>query len=142
MAEFAVFNHAQNGNLGHCLVLLQDFDEAYTACRQGLKVRLEGGHVVVHHHATCDLCPNRREIKGSRFVCKTCPDMDLCESCMADYERRDMTQMCHGHSFLKIDKENVEDGPSDQVNELGESRIKWLKRLAQKYKEDSDFEQV
>ena len=54
------------------------------------------------HGAFCDECDYNASIVGVRYKCRTCPDLDLCESCMQKYERGECRRVCEGHSFLEI----------------------------------------
>jgi ankyrin repeat protein len=88
--------------LGYCLLFLQDLDNASKAFEQQIITSPKQG--VVTHNVSCDFCfsPN---IRGMRYICRTCPDIDLCSSCMETYENASSTRRCRHHDFLQIPSE-------------------------------------
>lgn len=46
------------------------------------------------------------------------------------------TRIGHGYSFLEIDLQNAEGDSIDHADELGKSRFRWLKHIAETYKEN------
>ncbi|XP_055332393.1 uncharacterized protein LOC129584283 isoform X2 [Paramacrobiotus metropolitanus] len=58
-------------------------------------ISTHGQNVTVHRQVTCDVCRST-PITGIRFKCLTCPDYDLCETCLARNHRQ--------HDFFAIRK--------------------------------------
>lgn len=49
----------------------------------------------------CDACS--RKVKDVTYVCRSCPNYDLCEKCMPKYDEGAVElQGCVGHSFLRV----------------------------------------
>lgn len=120
------YNH-----LGHCLLFIGDGEEAYTAFERSIinmPWRIEPIHSVI-----CDVCNANDRIKGTRFVCMTCADMDLCAQCMNKHNQEPHSKRCQGHQFLRIPRVDWEPLPQGHVNRIGETREEWLRRLADKY---------
>src|SRR5262249_35660282 len=62
--------------LGHCLMYLQEPGEALTAYEQQiLNPSIDSD---VSHNVVCDNC-QKDPIRGIRYVCTTCPNVDLCD---------------------------------------------------------------
>lgn len=61
----------------------------------------------------CDACEARQNKTDLFFVCKICPNTDLCEPCMEKYEREDVLTFCHGHDFLRVVASEARFQPSD-----------------------------
>jgi Zinc finger, ZZ type len=72
--------------LGHRLMFLQDFDEAGLSFQEQIVEGNDDGSPV--HEVHCDIC-NESNIVGSRFVCRICPDTDICADCMRQYPQED-----------------------------------------------------
>jgi ankyrin repeat protein len=119
-------------DLGHCLLFLQDLDNASKAFEQQIITSPKQG--VITHDVSCNFCfsPN---IRGMRYICRTCPDIDLCSSCMETYENASSTRRCRHHSFLQIPSEQWNDIYGDEVNHSGGLREHWLAQMVEKYGE-------
>ena len=63
--------------LGHCLSRLGHHGEARIAFEQQID------YFEIKHSVTCERC--EESIRGSRFVCYSCKDVDLCQSCVKCY---------------------------------------------------------
>ena len=117
--------------LGHCLMFLQESEDACIAFQQHiLKVDEDGNPV---HGVVCNLCDSSTDIKGTRFVCKSCPDQDLCEFCVQNYEHDTSVRRCRWHRFLHVP------GPDWKKTEVQDSLTygikEWLKGLVEHYGE-------
>lgn len=64
--------------LGHCLLRLADVEEARTSFEQQIKKVFSKDEP--QHNILCHGCEGDEDIIGSRFVCHTCADVDLCSS--------------------------------------------------------------
>lgn len=59
------------------------------------------------HAAICDGCEMRggdlESIEGTRYICRTCEDTDLCQRCMLEYDRRAFdVPSCRNHPFFAV----------------------------------------
>lgn len=118
--------------LGHCLLLIGDVKEAYTAFQQTMSYVSVGDTLT--HGARCDVCSDTTAaIKGNRFVCCKCPDTDLCEPCMDKHRDDFCLPTCEGHDFIKIPGDEWQRLPDGKVNTLSESPDEWLNRIQEKY---------
>lgn len=115
--------------LGHLLLRLNKVDDACVAYELIIRVTEP-----VQHHVTCDSC-NYERVKGKRFVCKTCSDMDLCNECMVKYKDCVGIRGCIGHEFLEIPRPGWGKFPPEGVNNEGESIHQWLDRIYKAYKD-------
>jgi ankyrin repeat protein len=116
--------------LGHCLLLLGDMQEACTAFEQQITPNSHKANPM--HSAFCDFCGEER-ISGDRFVCFKCVDIDLCSMCMERYNRGESVRNCEGHNFLKVPGEDWAKLREQEVNTSGETKDQWLERLVRKY---------
>ena len=114
--------------LGHCLLRLQDFEEARTSFEQQIK-NVFAKHEP-RHNILCHLCD---DIIGSRFVCRTCADIDLCSTHMRVYKSKSPDPRCRTHQFLEVPGPHWKDLGNEKVNAAGESINDWLGRLLFKY---------
>jgi hypothetical protein len=115
--------------LGHCLIYIHDFGEARQAFRQQV-------HSVVAtvHNASCSLCPLHNKIRGERYVCQTCPDVNLCSRCMKKYNTTRSDKWCRKHQFLQVLGGSSDRDQVTKMKLYGAKRSQWLKGLAEKYK--------
>ena len=80
--------------------------------------------------AVCDLCKEKPTATEGRFVCQTCPDIDLCGQCVAQYYlERLQIRLCNGHQFLEV-QASSEELLAVQPNE---SRESWLRGIIAMY---------
>ena len=114
--------------LGHCLLKLQDVEEARTSFEQQIK-NVFSKHEP-RHNILCHLCD---DIVGSRFVCKTCADIDLCSTHMRAYKSKSPDPRCRKHQFLEVPGPQWKDLGNEKMNAAGESIDEWLGRLLSKY---------
>ena len=109
-------------------MFLHKHKDARIAFQQQI-VRVDKGWPI--HNIICNVCGTNELIKGLRFVCKTCPDQDRCESCMQHYAEDTEIRCCRGHTFLQIpgsewNSSEVREGSEKGINE-------WLKALMEQY---------
>lgn len=114
--------------LGHCLLRLHDVEEERTSFEQQIK-NVFSKHEPKHNI----LCQKCVDIIGSRFVCHTCAEIDLCSSHMSQYESESPDPRCKGHQFLKVPGPQWNNFGNGKVNEANERIDEWLARLLSKY---------
>ena len=87
--------------LGHCLKFNGLLAEACTAFQARIFYS-EPPNSVPKHLIICDGC-NLKNIHGLRRVCKSCPDVDLCEICFEQYHAGlRPNALCREHAFLEV----------------------------------------
>ena len=117
--------------LGHCLLLIGEPADARTCFEN------DSGNIF------CDGCPGDRRVRGKRFVCVSCTDTDLCESCMSlQKSQAPPLPSCKDHGFLEVAKPGLVPYKEDRVNDAGETFREWLTRLAQCFLNDDDYNQL
>lgn len=117
--------------LGHCLLRLSDLEEASTAFEQ-LIMNVPAQDELPVHNIVCHQCGGD-DVKGSRFVCYTCADIDLCAVHMETYGSNPPDRRCKGHQFLKVPRANWKRSESEEADWKGERIDEWLARLLRKY---------
>jgi len=76
------------------------YDHAAVFAEQGL---MRGN--MIEHNYHCNLCvhPSGPDIRGKRFVCLECIDVDFCDDCYSNWEKSNgEIEFCKGHSFYEI----------------------------------------
>ncbi|GAB1192824.1 hypothetical protein APSETT444_002021 [Aspergillus pseudonomiae] len=109
--------------LGKCLLYMNDVSAARTAF-------LYDANVPDGAPAVCDLCKESPTVTEGRFVCQTCPDIDLCGPCVDQYYQEKLQiRLCDGHQFLEVQ------ASSDELlaMQANESRESWLRGLLAMY---------
>lgn len=116
-------------DLGRCFLLLGSDDEARAAYEYRL-LRKELSRSV---EIVCDNCDAYIMLEKPWFVCKKCPDIDLCERCMGKYPAERALDVCCDHRFLRIlaTESKIQYDQSDSFDQ-------WLNKILERYKEDSD----
>ncbi|KAF9888817.1 hypothetical protein FE257_008186 [Aspergillus nanangensis] len=113
--------------LGKCLLYINDVSAARMAFLYDAKV---DPSLPDNAWAVCDLCKAKPAATEGRFVCETCPDIDLCSQCVDQYyENRLKIRLCEGHQFLEV-QASSEEILAIQPNECRES---WLRGLIAMY---------
>ncbi|KAL4919664.1 hypothetical protein BDW62DRAFT_178787 [Aspergillus aurantiobrunneus] len=119
------------GTLGTCLLLLHDFPSASVVLDQTIRSKLvapnEDWDII--HFAYCDACDS--SIHGARYACATCPDFDLCASCMARYTEEGFG-VCVGHEFLRLPSDDWK--ADEQTDIYTKEFVDWLKELVLRYR--------
>lgn len=113
--------------LGHCLMYLGEQSEALTAFRQQMTVDSNG--LEVTQDSICDGC-EEDPIRGYRYVCKTCPDVDLCILCWNNSTSNTLPSRCSPmHDFMYICELTGVEKSFGVINEFGETKVDWLERI-------------
>ena len=124
--------------LGKLLLFQNRKEDACTALERDVQ-RAKGQSLRNRVDISCDLCdvtlPREGEVDGAYFFCTTCTNIDLCPTCMEDYNTarkidRDGLELCESHDFLKVPSDGWQDLPVGKVNKQGETEEEWLARLA------------
>ena len=119
--------------LGRLLLFQNRRQDACTAFERGMQRAREG--LYCSPNLECDMCDLPLPFDAVRFVCSTCTNIDLCSTCMEDYETirkidKDGVELCESHDFLKVPSDGWQDLPVGKVNKQGETEEEWLARLA------------
>src|SRR5438034_6886210 len=96
--------------LGHCLLLLNDLSSCCTAFEQAMSPDPVGGEV--SFRILCDMCSSR--ISGVCYVCMTCADTDLCNTCMTEYKAGKGMRWCTSHKFLRV--QDADGGKDERIH--------------------------
>lgn len=144
--EFPFPNEFQYRLLGHCLLLLGKEFLALTAFQVAVNRNNQGvkssppwfmGIRKLTHNATCDNCLPRQRIRGDRFPCRICFDLDLCESCMESYKLgKSKKTVCTGHSFIRISGSPSDYESFDGKEKCYEHVRRWLCAVQEHFSED------
>ena len=117
-------------------MFLQQAGQARSSFEQQILKVNEDGSLV--HGVYCDLCIDESHIVGPRFVCRTCPDVDLCVTCMQKYPYEDRLQTCRGHEFLEVSETLSQSVGTESTKAIPEGIREWLRRLVERYSEPED----
>lgn len=115
--------------LGHCLMFLGQSNEALVAYEQQILPR--SGDAELTHNVICDNC-FKETISGTRSVCTTCSDVDLCQDCRIQYDEGLLDIGCWGHDFISVPGLHFSERDPNLVNEQ-ETRMEWLNRIKSSY---------
>lgn len=111
--------------LAHCFLLLDREEDARLAYQQRLLSHDSPGSASI-----CDGCKVRQNLVDPFFACKTCPDRDLCESCMEKHGSESVLDICRNHDFLRIVVAEAKFQPSDT-----EAFSQWLDGIVEEFKD-------
>ena len=123
--------------LSRLLLFQSRTQDACTALERDMQRREQG--LVYRPNVECDMCdiPVLRDwdVDDVYFVCTTCAEIDLCSTCMGEYQTtrkidKEGTELCENHEFLKVPSDGWQDVPAGKVNKQGETEDEWLARLA------------
>ena len=126
--------------LGKELIYLNDDENAIYSYQRRIDWSCFEGMQVPSHMANCNSCDTGSLIRSSRYVCRTCPDTDLCHTCYDRYTRRIYSERtCKTHVFLRVPI------PTFSAKEISNFAIEvdreaihhWLDLLEAKYKFDT-----
>jgi hypothetical protein len=117
--------------LGHCLLFLELLDEARVSFQQQITKLDEEGSPI--HEVCCNIC-EVSDISGHRYVCKMCPDFDVCSSCMPKYHQVH-TSACHDHEFFEISWSPSCTNEQENTDTISDNVQEWLGRLIGRYAE-------
>lgn len=107
--------------LGHCLLFLNDLDGAIQSFSQHAVVADDG---TIIHNVPCSYTRHIDRMFGSRWVCKSCPDVDICSDCISDSGRA-YSMTCQNHKFLEV--------PGPMLN----NDRRWLEDCAARYQDSA-----
>ena len=116
--------------LGRLLLFNGDESNACFALWQGMQM-VDGS---INHSIWCNLCGPGKEILGTRYICRQCPDVDLCHSCMEVYGMHATVPGCCNHAFLSFPKAEKCDLAAKFSSMQKLSLGKWLGQLWIAYK--------
>ncbi|KAL3461971.1 ankyrin repeat-containing domain protein [Aspergillus heterothallicus] len=109
-------------------------------CLQYLGDTESAGVVYAEVGSYCDLCKEPIPKTDMRFICKECPDVDLCAGCMTKYEQGNMRiQICQRHEFwgIVVLDQRLPQQHAPEGEELEQARSEWLQNLIERYSEGS-----
>ncbi|PVH67323.1 hypothetical protein DL98DRAFT_18677 [Cadophora sp. DSE1049] len=116
--------------LGRLLLFNGDESNACFALWQGMQM-VDGS---INHSIWCNLCGPEKEILGTRYICRQCPEVDLCHSCMEVYGMHATVPGCCNHAFLSFPKAEKCDLAAKSRSMQKLSLGKWLDQLWIAYK--------
>lgn len=72
-----------------------------------MKYQITSGNSGGHAAICCDGSEisgrEPKNIKGTRYICRTCEDTDFCEPCMLKYDQRNLrVSHCQEHRFFTV----------------------------------------
>ena len=114
--------------LAHCFLLLGMEEDAKIAYQERALLPRD----YTNNSPSCDTCGTVQNVTDPFFMCKVCPDTDLCESCMKEYERKCVAAQphCRAHEFLKIVGSEADFRPDES-----EAFNQWLGRIMDDFKD-------
>lgn len=102
-------------NLGRCFLLNNDLISAQTSFAQSIVI--DNGSSIA-----CSRCGV--DLMEKWYVCKSCSDVELCETCLAEYAAGQNLRCCSGHDFLRIEVDSKQ----------GELELQpWIDEVVAKY---------
>lgn len=107
--------------LARYLLMLGSEDDA----RQALQTRMPLAGLGV----LCDVCQEDHNGVDPFYNCKTCPDTDLCQSCMIEHQEAPLLVLCRDHKFLRFATSEAKIRP-DQT----EAFDGWLRGIEERYR--------
>jgi hypothetical protein len=117
--------------LGHCFVFLRRISDSIFSFQQNYTGWNEANDPL--NTNACDGCPSQPNIIGVRYVCKVCPDTDLCTECMHKYLLDDGLKHCKNHPFLEVPvpARELATQPTDRISDNVQT---WLRQLILEFK--------
>ncbi|KAL2821189.1 ankyrin repeat-containing domain protein [Aspergillus granulosus] len=117
--------------LGKCLLYLDNEEAARTA------FALQGDHhdhrAAKYAYVTCNRCRQCPTVDRGWWICKTCPQIDLCDVCARHYaDFLSVGGACVAHQMLQVKKEDQEGLEIGQDGELSVGKD-WLQGLVVLY---------
>ncbi|KAF9882597.1 hypothetical protein FE257_006096 [Aspergillus nanangensis] len=116
--------------LGRSLLFLRDLSSASIAFNYAINIEQASGK----HFHLMGCCGCRDVIRGVRYICFTCPQVSLCDACMANYRNLEKMHWCHDHEFLRIPSVEF---ALDQPNAAGDTYttkfVEWVTKLSVQY---------
>jgi hypothetical protein len=96
----------------------------------------------LRHCAYCNICQSQKDdekIEGTRFICRKCPQVDLCDSCMVKYLNGATLPGCRGHDFFRIPRADKDDLVAEFQEVQKMPLNEWLEQLLAKYDDHQDL---
>jgi ankyrin repeat protein len=86
----------------------------------------------IEYNQVCDLCKNEC-VQGAVFVCRKCPGIDLCQSCMGKYHNGTGMPGCHDHEFFRVPRADT-DNLIAEFKKIQDTPLnEWFQQLLTKY---------
>ena len=112
--------------LAHCFLLLGMEDHAKISYQQG--ILLQGDRST--NLPECNKCGTYLNRVDPFFTCKTCPETDLCETCMERNNSEGALKICRDHDFMRTVASEAKIRPDDP-----KALIQWLDGIVEQFKD-------
>jgi hypothetical protein len=120
------------GSLGRMLIKHSDESNAKIALRQDIVCR---NGIMVYKDVQCDGCDLSITCTMGRFVCRDCPDCDLCGECLIAHQTgMKEVPTCSHDSFLEITSQTPS-GPEQGIVMDEAPQTSWFQDLMVRYPE-------
>jgi len=111
-------------------MFLQDDDATRLSFQQQVTEAEEDGNAV--HNVSCSMC-TASGFLGLRHVCRTCPDTDVCDSCMKQYVNEEGFKACRNHEFLTVSLPELHGSGTETADAIPDTIQEWLRELRTRY---------
>lgn len=125
--------------LGKCLLFCGDDLNAYNIYELGAfqrKLEVDDEDNIVHL-ANCDRC-DMQLIRGLRYLCRSCADVDLCQACYEVFRKDQKTLRCQNHEFWKVPRDEFR--PVKTTNERRLQLANLLTQIKTQYAQEEPSE--
>ena len=123
-------------DLGKELIFAGDEENSVFAYQRRIDWACYEGEKVLEQAAMCNSCRTDSNITSSRYVCRKCSDIDLCELCHEKYTKGQYSKRtCKSHKFLCVPIPTFsEEEREKRATVLDRDQIDaWLARLEERY---------
>lgn len=122
-------------HLGKALVFVKDDKNAQTAYQFSVR-RVDDNHADFSG-TCCDGCRCQITVQTGLHVCRRCPNIDLCDQCMAKYADDTLGLMtCSRDSFFSIDMSRLRTFET-VIPGAKSTAASWLAEMSRQYKENT-----